>query len=69
MDEVMKMARKIAANGSPAVNKAKEIIRKGVEKDFKAGSKLESEAFAKLFDYPSTREGMKAFLEKRKPNW
>jgi len=69
MEEVMKMARKIAANGSPAVNKAKEIIRKGLDKDFKAACKLESEAFGKLFDYPSTREGMKAFLEKRKPNW
>ena len=69
MEEVMKMAKKIAANGSPAVNKAKEIIRKGMEKDFKSACKLESEAFGKLFDYPSTKEGMKAFLEKRKPNW
>jgi len=69
MEETMKIARKIASNGSSAVNKAKEIIRKGLEKDFKSGCKMESEAFAKLFDYPSTKEGMKAFLEKRKPNW
>ncbi len=69
MEEVMKIAKRLAANGSPAVNKAKEIIRKGLDKDFKSGLKLESEAFGKLFDYPSTHEGMKAFLEKRKPNW
>jgi enoyl-CoA hydratase len=69
MEEVMKMARKIASNGSKAIIKAKEIIRKGREVPFPEGSKMEMEAFAKLFDYPSTKEGMKAFLEKRKPNW
>jgi enoyl-CoA hydratase len=69
MEEAMKMARKIASNGSQAVIKAKEIIRKGREISLADGSKLESEAFSKLFDYPSTKEGMKAFLEKRKPNW
>jgi enoyl-CoA hydratase len=69
MEEVMKMAKKIASNGSPAVNKAKAIIRKGIEKDFNSACKMETEAFAKLFDYPSSKEGMKAFLEKRKPNW
>jgi enoyl-CoA hydratase len=69
MEEVMKIARKMAANGSHAIRTAKEIIRKGREIPLQEGSKLESEAFSKLFDYPSTKEGMKAFLEKRKPNW
>lgn len=69
MEEVMKMARKIASNGSKAIIKAKEIIRKGREIPFAEGSKMEAEAFSKLFDYPSTKEGMKAFMEKRKPNW
>lgn len=66
---VKDLCEKIASNGSPAVNKAKEIIRKGEEQDFKSAQKLESEAFSKLFDYPSTHEAMKAFLEKRKPDW
>ena len=69
LEEVMKMAVKIAANGSQSVIKAKEIIRKGREIPLSEGSRMESEAFGKLFDYPSTKEGMKAFLEKRKPNW
>jgi enoyl-CoA hydratase len=69
MDEVMALAAKIAANGSQAIRKAKEIIRKNTDKDLKEASELEAEAFSKLFDYPSTKEGMKAFLEKRKPNW
>jgi enoyl-CoA hydratase len=69
LEEVLIIAAKMAANGSQAVRKAKEIIRKGYCTNLKEGSELESEAFAKLFDYPSTKEGMKAFLEKRKPNW
>lgn len=69
MDYVMKIAKKMAANGSNAVIKGKEVIRRGHEKTMLDGSRLESEAFSKLFDYPSSHEGMKAFLEKRKPNW
>jgi enoyl-CoA hydratase len=69
MEEVMKVAHKIAANGSNSVKKAKEVIRKGYEIPLQEGSKLEAAAFSTLFDYPSTQEGMKAFLEKRQPNW
>jgi enoyl-CoA hydratase len=69
MEEVMKIARKIASNGSHAIRKAKEIIRKGLEITLQEGSNMEAEAFSSLFDYPSTKEGMMAFLEKRKPNW
>lgn len=69
MEEVMKIARKMAFNGSNAIRKAKEVIRKGREITLQDGSKMEAEAFSRLFDYPSTKEGMMAFLEKRKPNW
>jgi enoyl-CoA hydratase len=69
MEEVLKMAQKIATNGSQAIKKVKEIIRKGQYTNLKEGSELETEAFSKLFDYPSTKEGLLAFLEKRKPNW
>jgi len=69
MDEVRTMAKKIAANGSQAVKKAKEVIRKGHEMRFEDACKLEAETFSGLFDHASTMEGMKAFLEKRKPNW
>jgi enoyl-CoA hydratase len=68
-EEVMKIAGKIASNGSHAVRRAKEVIRKGIVATMKEGSQIEAAAFAGLFDYPSTKEGMKAFLEKRKPNW
>ena len=69
MDEVRAMAKKIAANGSEAVKKAKEMIRIGNAMPFSDACNMEADAFSDLFDKSSTKEGMKAFLEKRKPNW
>ncbi|MEI6898947.1 MAG: enoyl-CoA hydratase/isomerase family protein, partial [Bacteroidota bacterium] len=64
-----KWAVKIAANGSKAINKIKEVTRKGSLLGFEGGCMLESEEFGNLFAEPTTKEGMRAFLEKRKPNW
>jgi len=69
MEEVMKMAARIANNGSGAITAAKRIIRQGRELDFNQASRMEAEAFSQLFDEAATKEGLKAFLEKRKPNW
>jgi enoyl-CoA hydratase len=69
MEETLKMAAKIASNGSSAVPVSKRIIRKGLEMDFHSASAMEADAFGKLFGQPATQEGMNAFLEKRKPTW
>jgi enoyl-CoA hydratase len=69
MEEVMKLATKICSNGSGAIQAIKEVTRKGIEMDFSYASELEAKSFALLFDQPATKEGMKAFLEKRKPDW
>jgi len=69
MEEVMKLATKIASNGSQAVPVSKKIIREGIALPFEEGSILEANEFSKLFSQAATKEGMKAFTEKRKPNW
>lgn len=69
MEETMKLATKIASNGSLAVPVAKKVIRKGFSMEFAPASDLEADEFGKLFDQATTQEGMKAFLEKRKPVW
>jgi len=69
MEEVMRLATRIASNGSKAIQVGKKIIRKGIGMNFDEACRLESDAFSKLFDEPATKEGMKAFLEKRKPTW
>jgi len=69
MEEVMKLAAKIAGNGSQAVPTSKRIIRKGITMDFQQASEMEADEFGKQFSNAATKEGMKAFLEKRKPEW
>lgn len=69
VEETMKLATRLAGNGSAAVATAKAVIRQGFDLDFANASSLESREFGNLFDQVPTKEGMKAFLEKRKPVW
>jgi len=69
MNEAMNMAKNISKKGKNAVKKVKEVTRKGIELSFEDGSALEAYVFGSMFDTEETKEGTKAFLEKRKPNW
>lgn len=70
MEEVMKIAKTIAAKGPSAVKKVKHVVRQGLEMSLKQGEELEAREFGSLFgEGREGKEGMKAFLEKRKPNW
>jgi enoyl-CoA hydratase len=69
MEEVMKLATKMAGNGSKAVPTSKQLIRTGIAMDFKEASEDEAVEFGRQFNNEATKEGMRAFLEKRKPNW
>ena len=69
MKTCMEIADKIAAKGKLSVQNVKEVTRKGFNLSFEQGSKLESEIFGKSFKNGESEEGMKAFLEKRNPNW
>ncbi|OGD29196.1 MAG: hypothetical protein A2V57_08215 [Candidatus Aminicenantes bacterium RBG_19FT_COMBO_65_30] len=64
----VELAKTIAAKGPRAVRLVKRVVREGILKDFESGCALESEEFGSLFDNEGA-EGMKAFLEKRKPEW
>jgi len=68
MEETLKIARTIASRGPNAVSQVKRIAREGLRTDFSAGCNIEVEAFGSLFGNEGT-EGMRAFLEKRKPQW
>lgn len=68
MTEAMAMATKIASKGPKAIKKIKKVTREGMLTDFRNGSDLESNEFGSLFGNEGA-EGMKAFLEKRKPVW
>jgi enoyl-CoA hydratase len=62
------LAKTIAAKGPRAVRLVKHVVRAGILKDFESGCALESAEFGSLFENEGA-EGMRAFLEKRKPEW
>jgi enoyl-CoA hydratase len=69
MDFCMEMAKKIASKGPAAVKLAKKVIDEGIQVSLHDGSALESDRFGECFAGGEAKEGMSAFLEKRKPNW
>lgn len=64
------LARELLSSGPAAVAACKEFIWKvGEEFPDHALQKAAAEVIAELRASPEGQEGMKAFLEKRKPNW
>lgn len=68
-EEAMDLAKKIAARGPLAVNMAKKAIRRGFHTDLHEGLKIEAEYFAQTFATKDHNEGIKAFIEKRAPQF
>jgi enoyl-CoA hydratase len=66
MAEAKIVAAKIAGKGALALKVAKSAVDVGVETDFNTGSIHEAELFGLCFATADQKEGMKAFLEKRK---
>lgn len=69
MNVCMELANKIASKGPTAVKMAKRVINQGIEAHLEEGSAYETRDFAECFATGEAKEGMSAFLEKRKPNW
>lgn len=67
MDEVMKIATKIAAMSLPVTMMAKEAVNRAYETTLSEGLRQERRLFQASFDLDDQAEGMAAFLEKRKP--
>jgi enoyl-CoA hydratase len=69
MVEAKKLASKLAAKGTIAMRMAKKCINYGVSVDLPSGLLFEQKAWALLFSTEDQKEGMKAFVEKRKPQF
>lgn len=66
MEEVMKTANVIASKGTVAVNLSKAAINRGINCDVITGIAYEAEVFGLCFATEDQKEGMQAFVEKRK---
>ena len=66
MNGAMEMARSFTANAPIAVKYAKACIDRGMQMDIDDGIAVENELFAMCFGTADQKEGMSAFLEKRK---
>lgn len=69
MDEAMKMAKKLTQKPGLALAAAKRAMYNGINSDLKTGNMIERECFSALFASEDQKEGMRAFLEKRKPEF
>lgn len=61
------LAHTISQNSAPAVAWGKQCMNQGMEMDLDRALELESALFGLTFSTPDQKEGMGAFLEKRKP--
>jgi len=67
LEEAKGLARKIVEKGPRAVALSKAAIHQALETSLRAGLSFETEAFGLAGSTADKREGMAAFLEKRKP--
>ena len=65
--EAVKLAKTVAAQAPVAVRLAKEAVNAAFEATLEEGLEIERKNFFLLFDTEDMREGMRAFIEKRKP--
>ncbi len=68
-EEALNLAKKVAARGPQALSLAKKSIRRGFNTDLNEGLKIEAEYFAQTFTSKDHNEGIKAFIEKRAPQF
>jgi enoyl-CoA hydratase/carnithine racemase len=69
MPRVLEVARVIAANAPIAVRQAKKAIHQGLQTDLASGLLIEVQAYERMISTEDRHEGIRAFNEKRKPQF
>ena len=69
LDEAFAAAEKIASFSQPIVMMAKETVNRAFETTLAEGIRFERRLFLAMFATEDQKEGMKAFIEKRKPEF
>ncbi len=69
LDEALGLAAEIAGRAPLAVRAAKRLITEVYESPLSAGLEMERDEFHTLFESHDRTEGMRAFVDKRPPQW
>lgn len=63
------LAKRIAAQGKPAVRAILEAVRRGIELPLAEALRLEAKIFGSIVETEDKEEGVRAFIEKRPPRF
>jgi enoyl-CoA hydratase len=69
LDEAKKMAAKYAKQPGFALKMTKKVVNEGINMDLPSALAYEARCFELLFATEDQKEGMRAFIEKRKPTF
>ncbi|WP_100010851.1 enoyl-CoA hydratase [Lentibacillus sediminis] len=69
LEEAIKLAETIAANGPIALRQAKIAINQGMQTDIHTGLSIEHLSYKETIPTTDRQEGLAAFKEKRKPDY
>jgi len=69
LSEALKLAEEIASRAPLALRAAKVAVNAAYETSLSDGLAEEKRVFYELFNSEDQKEGMKAFVEKRRPEW
>lgn len=69
LDEAFALAKDVASKAPIAARLAKEAVLKSFSSTLEGGLEFERKNFYLLFATDDQKEGMQAFVEKRKPTW
>jgi len=69
LDEAVNMAKELCKKPAASLRYAKAAVNFAVNNDIKTGNDYEKALFSLCFETEDQKEGMKAFLEKRPPNY
>jgi enoyl-CoA hydratase len=69
MPETLKFAKKLAKGATKAMGIIKRCLNKGLDLPIREALKLDKDGFVEVFKTEDAKEGLNAFIEKRKANF
>ena len=69
LEEALDLAQQLARRAPYAVREAKRLVNQGVESHIDVALSFEQATLSNLYQTEDAREGIRAFVEKRKPNF